>query len=58
MTDTRKLEEQTSENKSKASGELKGSELDRVTGGGPLSSAISEVMKNFGGALNTAARGG
>lgn len=23
-----------------------------------LSSAISEVMKNFGGALNTAARGG
>jgi hypothetical protein len=26
--------------------------------GGVLSSAISEVMKNFGGALQTAARGG
>jgi hypothetical protein len=26
--------------------------------GGVLGSAISEVMKNFGGALNTAARGG
>ena len=25
---------------------------------GGLSSAISDVMKNFGGALNTAARGG
>ena len=38
--------------------------LDEVNavGGGQifqaLSSAISEVMKNFGGALNTAARGG
>jgi hypothetical protein len=26
--------------------------------GGVLSSAVSEVMKNFGSALNTAARGG
>lgn len=26
--------------------------------GGSLSSSINEVMKNFGGALNTAARGG
>ena len=28
------------------------------TKGGLLSSAVSEVMKNFGGALQTAARGG
>ena len=34
MTDTRKLEDQTPENKSKATGELKDGELDRVTGGG------------------------
>ncbi len=36
-------------------------ELGYVAGGTtfqPLSSAISEVMKNFGGALQTAARGG
>lgn len=50
--------------------ELTKDELSLVSGGAvneakaeaqifqALSSAISEVMKNFGGALNTAARGG
>ena len=50
--------------------ELTEDELSLVSGGAvneakaeaqifqALSSAISEVMKNFGGALNTAARGG
>ena len=52
--------------------ELTEDELSLVSGGAPsvneakaeaqifqaLSSAISEVMKNFGGALNTAARAG
>jgi len=40
--------------------ELREDELELVNGGifQALSSAISEVMKNFGGALNTAARGG
>jgi hypothetical protein len=50
--------------------ELTGDELSLVSGGAvndakaeaqifqALSSAISEVMKNFGAALNTAARGG
>jgi len=49
--------------------ELQTDDLDAVAGGAEdlkaevqifqaLSSAISEVMKNFGGALNTAARGG
>jgi hypothetical protein len=33
MTDSHKLENQTVENKSKATGELKESELDRVNGG-------------------------
>ena len=36
-------------------------EVNAIAGGQifqALSSAISEVMKNFGGALNTAARGG
>jgi len=35
-------------------------ELRHTTGGtfSALSSAVSEVMKNFGSALNTAARGG
>jgi hypothetical protein len=33
-------------------------ELDHVSGGGVLQSAVSEVLKNFGSALNTAARGG
>jgi len=37
--------------------ELTEAELELVSGGA-LSSAISDVMKNFGGALNTAARGG
>ena len=37
--------------------ELTEAELELVNGGA-LSSAISEVMKNFGEALNTAARGG
>jgi hypothetical protein len=32
-------------------------ELSLVSGGSALSSAVSEVMKNFGGALQTAARG-
>jgi hypothetical protein len=35
--------------------ELREDQLELVNGG--LSSAISEVIKNFGGALNTAARG-
>ena len=34
------------------------SELRHVSGGTLLSSAVSEVMKNFGQALQTAARGG
>lgn len=34
------------------------SELRDVSGGTLLSSAVSEVMKNFGQALQTAARGG
>jgi hypothetical protein len=40
--------------------ELTEAELSLVSGGvfQALSSAISEVMKNFGSALNTAARGG
>jgi len=47
--------------------ELTEAELSLVSGGAEkaeaqifqaLSSAISEVMKNFGGALQTAARGG
>jgi len=52
--------------------ELTEDELSLVSGGAPsvneakaeaqifqaLSSAVSEVMKNFGGALNTTARGG
>jgi hypothetical protein len=33
-------------------------ELTAVAGGQMLNSAISQVMKNFGGALQTAARGG
>jgi hypothetical protein len=51
---------------------LTSEELDRVVGGAnametlkaeaqifqTLSSAVSEVLKNFGGALQTAARGG
>jgi len=39
---------------------LRNDELDAVSGGtfSALSSAISEVMKNFSGALQTAARGG
>jgi hypothetical protein len=40
---------------------LRNDELDAVIGGGifqPLSSAVSEVIKNFGAALNTAARAG
>jgi bacteriocin-like protein len=57
---------------SKPTRELTEDELFQVSGGATnvseakaeaqifqaLSSAISEVMKNFGGALNTAARGG
>ena len=31
---------------------------EETKGGATLSSAVSEVMKNFGGALQTAARGG
>jgi hypothetical protein len=45
--------------------ELTDAQLDAVIGGAvqaqifqTLSSAVSEVMKNFGGALQTAARGG
>jgi len=40
--------------------ELTEAEISLVSGGifQALSSAISEVMKNFGGALQTAARGG
>jgi hypothetical protein len=39
---------------------LREDEFASVTGGqiNALTSAVSEVMKNFGGALNTAARGG
>jgi hypothetical protein len=39
--------------------ELTDAQRDAVTGGSfqALSSAISDVMKNFGGALQTAARG-
>jgi predicted ribosomally synthesized peptide with nif11-like leader len=43
---------------STGNGELSDAELAGVAGGfQSLSSAISEVMKNFGGALQTAARG-
>jgi hypothetical protein len=35
--------------------DLTDDELDAISGGW---SGVSEVMKNFGGALNTAARGG
>jgi hypothetical protein len=35
MTDTRKLEDQTPENKSKATGELTDGELNQVSGGAP-----------------------
>jgi bacteriocin-like protein len=57
-------------NDSKPIRELTEDELSLVSGGAAndskaeaqifqaLSSAISDVMKNFGGALNTAARGG
>ena len=51
-------------NDTKATRELTKDELSLVSGGAEaqifqaLSSAISEVMKNFGGALNTGARGG
>ncbi len=55
-------------NDTKKTCELTEDELSLVSGGAlakveaqifqALSSAISEVMKNFGGALNTAARGG
>jgi bacteriocin-like protein len=55
-------------NDTKPTRELTEDELSLVSGGAEataeaqifqaLSSAISEVMKNFGGALNTAARGG
>ena len=46
--------------------ELTDAQLDAVTGGlsaesqifQAVASAVSEVMKNFGGALQTAARGG
>jgi|SoiMethySBSTD1v2_1073268.scaffolds.fasta_scaffold901440_1 hypothetical protein len=38
--------------------ELRDAELDAVTGGASMSSMVSEVLKNFGNALNTAARGG
>jgi hypothetical protein len=37
--------------------ELTVAELDEVTGGS-LGSAVNDVMKAFGNALNTAARGG
>jgi len=38
---------------------LRDDELDAVSGGFSTSfSAVSEVLKNFSGALNTAARGG
>ena len=48
------------ENKDKAEqkvskDELSEKELEKATGG---SSSINQVMKNFGNALNTAARGG
>ena len=57
MTDTRKLENQTVENKSKATGELKDTDLDNVTGGGlALQTAFSNVIKSVGEALATAAR--
>ena len=36
---------------------LRTDEVEAVSGGG-LGSMVSEVMKNFGSALNTAARGG
>jgi bacteriocin-like protein len=48
-------------NDTKPTRELTEDELELVNGGAvfqALSSAISEVMKNFGGALSTAARGG
>jgi len=40
---------------------LRHDEVDAVAGAGmfsAISSAVSEVMKNFGSSLNTAARGG
>jgi len=40
---------------------LRNDEVDAVAGAGifsAISSAVSEVMKNFGSSLNTAARGG
>jgi bacteriocin-like protein len=39
VTDTRKLEEQTPENKSKVTGELTDSELNQVSGGTPAEDA-------------------
>ena len=57
-------------NDAKPTRELTEHELSLVSGGAvnevkaeaqilqTLASAVSEVMKNFGGALNTAARGG
>ena len=43
MTDTRKLEEPTPENKSKVTGELTDSELNQVSGGTPEEDAQKEA---------------
>ncbi|MGY8685395.1 hypothetical protein Q2941_47900 [Bradyrhizobium sp. UFLA05-153] len=54
MTDIRKPT--SSERKVRFEGRvLSNDELEAVSGG--LGSAVSEVLKNFGGALNTSARG-
>jgi len=58
MTDTNKHipdDQKAAENKTNVSGELKDAQLETVNGG---SSMVSQVLKNFGQALNTAARGG
>jgi len=63
MTDTNKHipdDQKAAESKTNASGELKDTELENVNGGWGMAvaSQVSQVLKNFGDALNTAARGG
>ncbi len=54
--ETTMTDRQTKQTQSNETAEMTDAQLDAVSGG-TLSSMISEVMKNFGGALQTAARG-
>ena len=60
MTDTNKhipSDQKAAENKMNASGELKDTELENVSGGF-LSNSVNQVIKTIGQSLSTMARGG